>query len=86
MTLPRVHDEHACLASGCKHLPARPHRCIQARHIIAECRAEPARQQKIPLHVDDDEGGPLDIHGERRRLRRYGPQCQGPIPLDQLRC
>ena len=40
-------------------------RGLQPRHVVAERLAEAARLEKIPLHVDDDEGGAIELDHER---------------------
>jgi hypothetical protein len=74
-----VDDKEACLARGGEHLPARSHRGMQARNIVAERGAKPAGLQKVPLHIDDDERRSTDVDGDRRRLSLDGPQCHGSL-------
>ena len=81
VALAGMDDENAGTPRGGQHIRAGPDRRLETRDIVAERRAEPARLQKIPLHIDDDERHPAGIDGERRRLRRYGPHWQGGLPL-----
>ena len=63
MALARMNDEQPEAARRFEHFPARHYRLLQARHVVAERRAEAAGFQKIPLHVDDHERGVLEIDG-----------------------
>ena len=61
MALAGVDDQHAGLARGVEHLAQRRDRRLQQRHVVAERLAEAAGLEKIPLHVDDDEGGVIEL-------------------------
>ena len=50
------------------HRPARLHRGREARHVVAERLAEAAGLEEVPLHVDDDERGTVEIDRDRVRL------------------
>jgi len=76
-----MNDENASTPRGGQDIRAGPDRRLQTRDIVAKRRTEPARLQKIPLHIDDDECHPAGIDGEWLRLRRYGPYWQGGLPL-----
>jgi hypothetical protein len=38
---------------------------LQLRDVVAECFTETARQQEVPLHVDDDQCGVVQIEFDR---------------------
>jgi len=74
-------DQHASSACGREHIRAWPDRGLETRHVVAERGAEAARLQKIPLHIDDDEGRPAGIDRNRRRLRFYRAHWHSSLRL-----
>src|ERR1051326_450024 len=91
--LARVDDEQPAPARRREHLAARFDRSGEARHVVAERLAEPARLEEIALHVDDDQRGAVEVDRDRLRLgvdegfghctmtrhRRVRPQGHAPV-------
>jgi hypothetical protein len=77
VAFPGVDDEDTGAARRREHIRAWPDSGLETRNVVAERGAEAARLQKIALHVNDDEGGSAGVHGNRSRLRFYGPHWQG---------
>ena len=67
VALSGVHDEHAGRAGGGEQLGQRRHHLLQQTHVVAQGLTEPAGQQEVPLHVDDEEGDPALREWERSR-------------------
>ena len=65
MAFAGVDDEHTGISGGRQHLAARLNRRLQPGDVVAESGAEPARLQKVALHVDDDQRRSPEIDGKR---------------------
>jgi hypothetical protein len=81
VAFPGVDDEDTGAPRRREHIRARPDSGLETRNVVAERGAEAARLQKIPLHVNDDEGGSAGVDGNRFRLRFYSPHWQGSLRL-----
>ncbi len=55
MALARMDDHQPSGARGGEHRRGRADRAAQQAHIVAERLAEPARLEKVALHVDDQQ-------------------------------
>src|SRR5262245_22481809 len=76
-----VDDENTGAPRGREHIRAWRDSGHETRNVVAKRGTEPARLQKIPLHVNDDEGGSAGVDGNRFRLCFYGPHWQGSLRL-----
>jgi hypothetical protein len=68
VALTRMDHQHVGFASCGEQRAAGSNRALQPRDVVTQSGTEPPRLEKVPLHVDDDDRGTVEIDRNGARL------------------